>query len=260
MNWKFLLNIVIVVYVMIKPYTVAAQKGWLITGNLQYVSGNYTFDYNNKINFYYSGIGNWNISISVPIALPEEKMLYNKKKILPKNETESKRFNDSLNKDIFSYNYSLARETNFNDFVENSFFPQAFNINTYVRLLTAVCTRRKGEYNYGFSVTLEKLNRNYFWFGSLGYVVINNPMHTDYKNSLSYGFGIGKNLYKELLSLLIFYQSYTTITEDIIPPKLLSIGMNYRIYDDLSIYLIETLELSKNYSENSFSGGLKWHL
>lgn len=218
-----------------------AQNGWSIAINLQLVGGSYTFDKNNfnknKIIYYYSGLGNWAISLLAPLKTSE---------ITPQRA-------DSL---IFPF----IKETYTGNIINDIFFPPAFNINTYVKLPMIPYSKKKGEYNYGFSVTLRKLNKVFFGFANLGYIVIANPLHNNHRNPLSYGFGIGKYFYEKLLTSWVFYHSYSAIVEDYKPPTLISIGVNYKIYRDVIIYLIDTLEVSKSYSGNSFSGGLRWNL
>ncbi len=230
-----------VILISIMLDVINAQNGLSITVNLQSVGGNYTFynnSYNNdKINFYYSGIGNWTISLLASI----------------KNaKTAAER--------AVPQTFTFVKWTNPSNIINDIFFPPAFNINTYVKLPMAPYSKRKGEYSYGFSVTLRKLNKSFFAFASLGYAIIASPLHINYRNPLSYGFGIGKFFYEKSLTSWFFYHSYSKIIENNEPPELISVGFNYRIYTNVIIYFLETLELSGNYSENSFSGGLKWNL
>ena len=264
MNWKFLLIAVIVIFITFIPNTINSQTGWSITANLQYVGGNYDFDNYNKINFYYSGIGNWNISLSVPLIVTNNKLFYGDMGKLNRKEDKmaSDIGNGGLipNHDRLSNNYSLLRDASLGDITKENLFPQTLNLNTFVKLPTAVCSKRKGEYNYGFSVTISKLSKNIFGFGSLGYVFIKNPMHAVYINALSYGFGLGKHFYNKTLLLFLYIHSYNLLNEVYGQPRFFTVGFNYNLLNNISIYFLETVELSKVYSEFSYSYGLKWHL
>jgi len=241
MNSKFLIRFVMAFFPILIFDVVNAQDSWSIAIHLQYVSGDYSFDKNNfnknKFNFYYSGSGNWSISLLTSLKTSEITTVRVDSQIFP------------FMKKIYTGNI-----------INDIFFPPAFNINTYVKLPMMQYSKKTGEYNYGFSVTLMKLNKDFFGFANLGYILIANPLHINHKNPLSYGFGIGKYFYKKLLTSWVFYHSYSAIVENYKSPTLLSIGLNYRIHRDVIIYLIETLEVSKSYSENSFSGGLRWNL
>lgn len=236
MNPKFLLTKFIIIFIGAMLSVINAQSNWLLTVSLQTLADTYnysSFRYTEgKINFYYSGMGNWTISLLRPLK-----------------ETQAD------TNERFS-NIYLSPFTNSNN-IDNAFSP--LPTNTYVRLPISLYFKNKGEYIYGLSINMRKSNKNIFEFGSIGYVVIKNPLHNNHRNPLSYGLGIGKYFLRKSLISWIYYHSYSIIVEDYKPPKLITIGLNYKIYRDMILYLIETFELSKNYSENSFAGGLKWN-
>ena len=267
------------------------QSSWYINTNLQLAGGNFIYNSFDNVVSLYGGVGyqsgNFRISFSIPVVGNKSNFISQSDgMMLPIGNSKNGYGNmqnsgsngsgmmgsgnsmmgstssavDGMNwglGDLYLYsNYQLVSQNEFyTDVIVNANikFPTA---STHMGIGT-------GQYDYGASLTLRKsfnLSDNLNSFVAildLGYINIGDPAGITYENPFTYSFGLGKFFNDGEYSLLLYYSAYTEVVKGYEPPRQISLGLNYKISENLILTGIGAAGLSNFSPEYSFSVGLK---
>ncbi len=267
------------------------QSSWYINTNLQLAGGNFIYNSFDNVVSLYGGVGyqsgNFGISFSIPVVGNKSNFISQSDgMMLPIGNSKNGYGNmqnsgsngsgmmgsgnsmmgstssavDGMNwglGDLYLYsNYQLVSQNEFyTDVIVNANikFPTA---STHMGIGT-------GQYDYGASLTLRKsfnLSDNLNSFVAildLGYINIGDPAGITYENPFTYSFGLGKFFNDGEYSLLLYYSAYTEVVKGYEPPRQISLGLNYKISENLILTGIGAAGLSNFSPEYSFSVGLK---
>ncbi|MEW6701146.1 MAG: hypothetical protein AB1298_00360, partial [Bacteroidota bacterium] len=235
-----------------------------------------------RIFYFYGGLGyqtkKWSFNISVPLVAQNNNgisqiggmMLPNgKSNNANRSQTEGEfggmmGNGGGITSSLSHTNYGLGDTYIYGSyfFIDELTSPVAINFNSFVKVPTANNSEGigTGKFDFGISATLKKNLSSIVIFGDIGYINIGDPPNAQLNNPVSYGFGIGKFFEDSNYSLLLYYQSYSTIIKGYEPPRQLSLGLNYKINSQLNFSLIGSAGLSKVTSAFSFLTGLKWNV
>ena len=275
------------IFITLVNFSSFAQEGWTLSTSLQYAGGNYIYNNANRIFYFYGRVGyqtkKWSFNISVPLVAQNNNGISQiGGMMLPNGNSNNANRSETggefggmmgngggISSSLSHTNYGLG-----DTYIYSSYFfmdeltsPIAINFNSFVKVPTANTSEGigTGKLDFGLSVTLKKTlpigkdsHNSLVVFGDVGYINIGNPPNAELNNPVSYGFGIGKLFDDSNYSLLLYYQSYSTIIKGYEPPRQLSLGLNYKINSQLNFSLIGSAGLSKVTSAFSFLTGLKW--
>lgn len=149
--------------------------------------------------------------------------------------------------------YSIIKET--------KSFPN-FSIDGYVKFPTATPSLGigTGEFDSQIALGVRKFINRFSFFGQFGYLFLGDVEGAEtidpYTISLGvgYAFGYGEH------SILLAYDSYTTIIQGTASPQQLALGYNYMIHKGLFFTTILSAGLNSSTSDYTISGGLNFEL
>lgn len=143
---------------------------------------------------------------------------------------------------------------------ESKSFP-SLSLEGYAKLPTAPADNYIGSGSTDFqaAVGLRKILGSFFFYGQIGYLFfgtqdenILNPITIS--SGIGYAFGSGKH------SILLAYDSYSTVVQGTESPKQIAVGYNYMINKGLFLNFISSKGLNSSTSDYSLSGGVSIEL
>lgn len=143
---------------------------------------------------------------------------------------------------------------------ESESFPSV-SVEGYIKLPTAPTDSYvgSGSSDYQAALGLRKILGNFFLYGQIGYLFfgtqdenILNPLTIS--SGIGYAFGKGKH------SIIIGYDSYSTVIQGTDSPEQIAAGYNYMIKQGLFLNFITSKGLNNSTSDYSFSGGINLEL
>ncbi len=255
---------------------IVRQTNWYFNTSLQLAGGNFIYNSYSNILSLYGGIGyqkdNFGISFSIPVVGNNNNFISQSGgMMLPIGNSQngyqnspggggmmggrnpmssSAGMNWGLGDLYIISNYQLLSENNsFSDVILNAQikFPTA---SSHMGIGT-------GQFDYGASVTFRKSFDTFVAIADLGYLNIGDPSGITYENPFTYAFGLGKFFNDGRYSLLLYYSAYTEVVKGYEAPKQISLGINYKINENLILTGIGSAGLSKFTPAYTFSGGVR---
>ncbi len=142
---------------------------------------------------------------------------------------------------------------------EGSILP-SFSIDGYVKFPTASSNVGIGTGKYDFQIALgtRKYVNNFSFFAQFGYLFLGKDSQSAIIDPFTLSFGMGYTFANRKHSLLLGYDSYSTIFQGSASPKQLSLGYNYLIKNGMYISAIASAGLNSSTSNYTFSTGLNF--
>ena len=112
-----------------------------------------------------------------------------------------------------------------------------------------------GEFDFGVVLAMRKNYRLFSLYMDLGYTVIGDPADVDYIDPINLGIGLGKFFSRGRHSLLLYYQTYTTVFDGFDSPQQVSVGYSSWINPRLALSFTVLAGLSETSPDFGFSGG-----
>ena len=137
-----------------------------------------------------------------------------------------------------------------------------FSIEGYIKFPTAspVLGIGTGEFDYQLALGIRKFIDNFSLFGQFGYLFLGDTEGAETINPLTISLGVGYAFGYGEHSILLAYDSYTTIVQGISSPRQLALGYNYMIRKGLFFTTIISAGLNTSTSDYTVSGGLNFEL
>jgi hypothetical protein len=250
---------------------------WNFNGYIQYARGKYTTS-SNITGYYFSGglgyqSGSWYFSASVPYIFQNSNQVGKSGGIIipsghmsggngtsrhqgghmtgTVSSTADEEFISGFG-DIYGYaNYKVVSET--------SSFPSV-SLVAQLKIPTAADQFGTGKVDYGGSISLFKMLKNYSVFGDLGFWTIGDTDSINYLNPLTFGAGMGRIFNHGKYAAMLYFQAYTRIIEGYDPPRQLSLTVSRFLKQNLFLSLNATAGLSETSSDFTLSAGINARL
>lgn len=144
---------------------------------------------------------------------------------------------------------------------EGSIFP-SFSIDGYVKFPTASSNVGIGTGKYDFQIALgtRKYVNNLSFFAQLGYLFLGKDKQSEIVDPITFSLGMGYTFANRKHSLLLGYDSYSTIILGAVSPRQLALGYNYLINSGLYISTIAAAGLNSSTSDYTFTVGLNFEI
>ncbi|NOX17779.1 MAG: transporter [Chlorobi bacterium] len=117
-----------------------------------------------------------------------------------------------------------------------------------------------GEFDSQIGIGLKKFIGRVSLFGQFGYLFIGDNGQAANTNPFTISAGIGYAFGMGTHSILLAYDSYTTIVQGVASPRQLALGYNYMINYGLFFTAIVSAGLNSSASDYTISGGLNFEL
>jgi len=144
---------------------------------------------------------------------------------------------------------------------ETDFFPN-LSFDGYIKIPTATSFLGigTGKFDSQIALGIRKFINNFSFFGQFGYLFLGDEEGAEtidpytISAGIGYAFGYGEH------SILLAYDSYTTIVQGAASPKQVALGYNYMIRKGLFFTSIISVGLNSATSDYTISGGLNFEL
>ncbi len=117
-----------------------------------------------------------------------------------------------------------------------------------------------GKPDYGLGFTFRKQVGGYAAFMDLGFWKIGDPEGVDYRDIHTFGVGMGRFLSGGRYGVMVYFETYSRLLNDIEPNRQFSLGFNYRVKSGVILSVIGAAGLSSSSPDISLSTGLEWAL
>lgn len=143
---------------------------------------------------------------------------------------------------------------------ESGSFP-SFSLEGYVKLPTAPADYYFGSGSADFQTALgiRKIVGSFFLYGQVGYLFL-GTQDENVLNPLTISSGIGYAFMNGEHSIILGYDSYSTVVRGTESPEQIAVGYNYMIKRGLFLNFITSKGLNNSTSDYSFSGGINLEL
>lgn len=117
-----------------------------------------------------------------------------------------------------------------------------------------------GKFDSQFALSVRKFINNISIYGQFGYLILGNIEGEEIMNPYTISIGIGYMFANGNHSVLLAYDSYTTIFQGVQSPKQIAVGYNLKISNGLFATSFISAGLSNSTSNFTISGGLNYEL
>ena len=234
---------------------------WSINEGAQYLNGKYIYTTSTSTYYLSSGIQyqseRWNVGVSIPVIAQNNDLVSGSGDMfLPSGHTGQGGNSGGMGNShqgggmmgggrVVTDNVASQTEFGLGDvylsgqyrlIADQNFIPSVA-VSAQIKLPTASNDRnyRTGEFDYGIRFNLSKRWKNYAGFLDAGYWLLGDTPEIDYQNPFTYGIGIGRFFSNGQFSALLYYQGYSTILENYDSPRQGSIGLYYRMNDQIML-------------------------
>lgn len=137
-----------------------------------------------------------------------------------------------------------------------------FSIDGYVKFPTAIPSLGigTGKFDSQIALGIRKFVDSFSFFGQLGYLFLGDTESAETIDPYTISFGIGYAFGYGQHSILLAYDSYTTILQGVASPQQLALGYNYMIRKGLFFTTILSVGLNSSTSDYTVSGGLNFEI
>ncbi len=144
---------------------------------------------------------------------------------------------------------------------ETSLFPN-FSFDGYIKIPTAstLLGIGTGKFDSQIALGIRKFINSFSFFGQFGYLFIGDTAGAETIDPFTISLGIGYTFGFGEHSVLLAYDSYTTIVQGVASPQQLALGYNYMINRKLFFTSILSAGLNSSTSDYTISGGLNFEL
>lgn len=285
---KTSINSIIIFLVLITSSEITAQSNmysgnsrWTLSTSLQVTGGNYIYNEYSTLYFLYGGIRYQNSNISfygyIPVVAQNRPgFTQSGMMIIPtgrENEGQGGNMNggnmhggnNSTNQtsmmntqislgDFYLYgSYQLLNE--YDNPIDLFVIPD-------IKFPTASTSSGigTGEFDYGLSMNIRRSIESFVVLAEAGFIKLGDQDGIDYKDPFTYGIGLGKFISQSGSSVLLYFNSYTEITDNYEPPRQVSLGLNLKLNTTTALSLIGSKGLSRYSPDFSISGGFNFNL
>ncbi|VAX21360.1 hypothetical protein MNBD_IGNAVI01-1484 [hydrothermal vent metagenome] len=266
---KFL-KLLLIVFVI--SNVALAQDSWYYSPSLQMVGSDFQDGSNHNSFFLYNGLRyqtqSFYLSLSIPIVFGNSNTFTQLGSTYIPNGSENNDFdhggNHTGNGGMNSTNIGFG-DTYLNGSLqvihETKFLP-AFSIDGYIKFPTATASLGigTGEFDSQIALGIRKFVNRFSFFGQFGYLFIGDAEGASTINPYTISLGVGYMFGYGKHSILLAYDSYTTIVQGFSSPKQLAFGYNYMINYGLYFTAIVSAGLNSSTSDYTISGGLNFEL
>lgn len=246
--------------------TISAQSKWYANSALQMVGSEFQDGSKHNSFFLYNGLRyqtqDYYLSLSIPIVFGSDNTFTQLGNSYIPNDGDDDHMGGSGS--MSSVNIGLG-DLYLNGSVsfvrESNSFPN-LSIDGYVKFPTTSPNLGigTGEFDSQIALGIRKFINSFSFFGQFGYLFLGDAAGAEtidpYTISLGigYAFGYGEH------SVLLAYDSYTTILQGVASPQQLALGYNYMIRRGLFFTSIVSSGLNSSTSDYTISGGLNLEL
>lgn len=117
-----------------------------------------------------------------------------------------------------------------------------------------------GQWDESVSFTLQKRMALNFFILDAGYMNIGDPEGIQYKNPIFEGVGIGRFFHQGRLSVLLYFQNFSSILADYPPPRQISFNGFYKTNSHYALFSSITIGLTEVVPRASLMVGINWYL
>lgn len=259
-----------------------AQNSLSISTSIQMIGGNYSDSVAHNRSYYlYGGIRyqaqDYSLSLSIPVVttggqaytqiggmyIPNSNNNNGLSNQMHRSGSNNSMMNGGMTS-MSSYNYGIGDTYlygNYNLNNGNDELPK-ITIDGYIKFPTATSSLNigTGKFDYSIGIGIKKAISDFLIFGQLGYLMLGKESGSNLQNPFTLSIGAGKTFDSGKHSLLISYDSYSTMIAGISSPKQISLGYSYMINPSISYMVIGSLGLSKSTSNYSLSGGINFNI
>lgn len=243
----------------------SAQSKWYANTSMQMVGSEFQDGSKHNSFFLYNGLRyqtqDFYLSLSIPIVLGSDNTFTQLGNSYSPNDNgdhmggsgSMSSINVGIGDLYLNGSLSLLKET--------TIIPN-FSIDGYLKFPTATPSFGigTGEFDSQIALGIRKFINSFSFFGQFGYLFLGDVAGVEasapYTISLGvgYAFGYGKH------SVLLAYDSYTTIVQGVASPQQLALGYNYMLSKGLFFTAIISTGLNSSTSDYTISGGLNYEI
>ncbi len=263
--------------IFLAPTMIMAQGKWIANTSARVTQGSYYFEQTTSTFALIPGVRyetpDWSFDISIPYLIQNSDLVSNTGSMFfPTGEghhqqpegRESSHHGGRMNPGSQSWDSGMGDMLIYagkNLLREADNLP-AIALTVQVKLPTADrgLNYGTGEIDYGAGISLSKKYGTLAAFFDLGYLIIGDPEGASYLDPIMTGAGIGKFFQHGKYSLLLYYQTYGKIIEELDPPRQISAQMMMRFKNDRFFTLSLLSGLSETSPDFSLSLGLQQNL
>ncbi|MCF6268313.1 MAG: transporter [Melioribacteraceae bacterium] len=260
--------IAILLFITILSGVSFAQGKWYANTSLQVVGSDFQDGTRQNTLFLYSGVRYQTQESSLSLSLPIIYTKGNSFTQLNNSNIPKKGGGNSSNQIMDSSMNSIAiglgdlyLNGSFQVIKETKTIP-AFSIDGYVKFPTTTSSLGigTGEFDSQIAVGVRKFVNRFSFFGQFGYLFLGDPEGAESINPFTVSLGIGYAFGYGEHSILLAYDSYTTIVQGIASPKQLALGYNYMIRKGFFFTSIISAGLNSSTSDYTISGGFNFQI
>ncbi len=246
--------------------TTNAQSKWYANTSLQMVGSK--FQDGNKHNsfFLYNGLRYqtqaFSLNLSVPIVFGSDNTFTQLgNSYIPNNGDDDHMGGSGSMGSINIGLGDLYLNGSFSFIEETNVFPN-LSVDGYVKFPTATPNLGigTGKFDSQIALGIRKFVNSFSFFGQFGYLFIGDVVGTETIDPFTISLGVGYAFGYGEHSILLAYDSYTTIVQGVASPQQIALGYNYLINKDLFFTAIISTGLNSSTSDYTISGGLNFKL
>jgi hypothetical protein len=117
-----------------------------------------------------------------------------------------------------------------------------------------------GEFDYQIALGVKKYFNKISIYGQFGYLLFGSENNDEIQNPVTITLGVGYLFGANRHSVLVGYDSYTTIIKGLSSPQQLAIGYNYLISPRVLISSILSVGLNDTTSDYTLTGGMNFEI
>jgi len=262
---------------LINDVNLIAQDRWYTNTSLQMVRGQSQDGSKNNSFYFYNGLRYqaqmFSLSLNLPLVFrgsssstqienPIVQQLL-KSEANTNDITEPSAVNDGM-MSASDFNIGIGDlylNGNFTLLKESDYLP-ALYIGGYVKIPTATSSFNigTGEFDYQGSLGLRKYFNRFSVYAKVGYLVLGRVEDAEISDPITVNVGLGYRFDGGRNSILLAYDSYSTIIQGVDSPEQISFGYSYALSKSMFITTIVSKGLNDSTSDYTVSGGISFEI
>ncbi len=263
---NFLNPLKILLAVILISITASGQSKWYANSSLQIVGSEFQDGGKHNSFFFYNGVRyqtrNYYLSLSVPVIFGSENTFTQFENSYMPNDNGDEHMLENGGMRNLSVGFGDIYLNGSLSLIKESSVMPNISLDGYVKFPTASANLGvgTGAYDYQIAFGLKKYINRFSFFGQFGYLFLGKIAGAETINPFTFSVGVGYAFGYGEHSVLLAYDSYSTIIQGAASPRQLALGYNYMIHRGLFLTTILSAGLNSSTSDYTFSGGLNFEL
>jgi len=249
--------------------TASGQGKWYANTSLQMVGSDFYDGISHNSVYLYSGLRYQtqahSLSLSIPVVFGSGNTFTQLgNSYIPNNETNNDGDHMSGTNGMSAVSVGLGDlylNGSYSAITETKSIPN-FSVDGYVKFPTATPSLNigTGEFDSQIALGVRKFVNRFSFFGQFGYLFLGDVEGAETIDPFTISLGVGYAFGFGEHSILLAYDSYTTIVQGTASPQQIALGYNYMINYGLYFTAIVSRGLNSSTSDYTVSGGLNFEL